>query len=63
MAVRWKLLVVLGAGLIVLALAVDWAPPSEPSLPATRPLLLFLGAVVAVAGLIAGLTHERSADH
>ena len=58
MALRWKLLVALGCLLIALALLVDWPPPSDSSLPATRSFLLFLGAVVGAAGLIVGFLRE-----
>jgi hypothetical protein len=59
MALRWKMLVGLGAALIVLACIVDWPPPADASLPHTKPLLLFLGAVVGAAGLIVALTREK----
>lgn len=58
MELRWKLLVVLGAALIALAMLVDWPPPSESSLPETRSFLLFLGAIVGMAGLIVGVFRE-----
>ncbi|WP_455377140.1 hypothetical protein [Petrachloros mirabilis] len=58
MALRWKLLAVLGIVLISLALFVDWPPPSESSLPETRSFLLFLGAIVGMAGLIVGFFRE-----
>lgn len=58
MELRWKLLVVLGAVLIALAMLVDWPPPSESSLPETRSFLLFLGAIVGMAGLIVGVFRE-----
>lgn len=58
MALRWKVLVALGALLIALAIFVDWPPPSESGLPETRSFLLFLGAIVGLAGLIVGFFRE-----
>ncbi|ALA58638.1 hypothetical protein [Nitrospira moscoviensis] len=58
MAWRWKVLVGVGAGLIVLALAIDWPPPTESSLPETTSFLVFLGAVVGAAGIIMGFSRE-----
>ena len=58
MALRGKLLAAFGVALIALALFVDWAPPSEPSLPETKSFLLFLGATVVMAGVIVGLLRE-----
>ncbi|WP_455245552.1 hypothetical protein [Petrachloros mirabilis] len=58
MALRWKLLVVLGAVFITLALSVDWPPPGESGLRETKSFLLFLGVVVGVAGLIVGFFRE-----
>jgi hypothetical protein len=58
MALRWKVLVALGALLIALAMFVDWPPPSESSLPETKSFLLFLGAIVGMAGLIVGFWRE-----
>jgi hypothetical protein len=58
MALRWKLLVALGAVLIALALFVDWPPPSESGLPETKSFLLFLGALVGMAGLLVGIMRE-----
>ncbi|MBH0190067.1 MAG: hypothetical protein HP493_14805 [Nitrospira sp.] len=58
MALRGKLLAALGVALIALALFVNWAPPSEPSLPETKSFLLFLGATVIMAGVIVVLLRE-----
>ena len=58
MALRWKVLVALGALLITLAMFIDWPPPSEPSLPETKSFLLFLGVMVGLAGLIVGFFRE-----
>jgi hypothetical protein len=58
MALRWKALVALGAVLIAMALFVEWPPPSESIFPETRSFLLFLGAIVGVAGLIVGFLRE-----
>ena len=58
MALRWKLLVGLGAVLLALAFLVEWPPPSDPSLPQTKAFLVFLGAVVGIAGLLLGLSQD-----
>lgn len=58
MVLRGKLLAALGVLLIVLALFVDWPPPSESSLPETKSFLLFLGATVVMAGVIVGFLRE-----
>ena len=58
MALRWKVLVALGALLIALAMFIDWAPSSESSLPETKSFLLFLGAIVGLAGLIVGFFRD-----
>lgn len=59
MALRWKMLVGLGATLIALGLMVDWPPKTDPSLPETQSFLLFLGGVIGVAGLVIGLRQEK----
>ena len=48
---RYTLLQVLGALLIVLAYAVDWAPPEDPTFPPTRSFMVLLGVMVYVTGL------------
>ena len=58
MALRWKVLVALGALLIALAMFIDWPPPGESSLPETKSFLLFLGVIVGLAGLIVGFFRE-----
>jgi hypothetical protein len=58
LAVRWKVLVGVGAGLIMLALSIDWPPPVETTLPETKSFLLFLGAAVGAAGLLAALSQK-----
>ena len=51
LARRWKILQVLGIGLMVLAYAVNWTPSDDAAIPETRPFMLFLGATIFVAGL------------
>ena len=48
---RCILLQVLGVILMVLACAVDWAPPDDPTLPQTRSFMLLIGVIVGVTGL------------
>jgi hypothetical protein len=48
---RYRLLQVLGAVLMILAYAVDWAPPDDPTLPQTRSFMLLIGVIVGVTGL------------
>jgi hypothetical protein len=48
---RCSLLQVLGVLLMVLACAVDWAPPDDPTLPQTRSFMLLIGVIVGVTGL------------
>ena len=48
---RCIFLQILGALLMVLACAVDWAPPDDPTLPQTRSFLLLIGVIVCVTGL------------
>lgn len=48
---RCILLQVLGALLMVLACAVDWAPPDDPTLPQTRSFMLLIGVIVGGTGL------------
>lgn len=48
---RCILLQVLGVLLMVLACAVDWAPPDDPTLPQTRSFMLLIGVIVGVTGL------------
>ena len=48
---RCILLQVLGAVLMILACAVDWAPPDDPTLPPTRSFMLLIGVIVCVTGL------------
>ena len=48
---RCILLQVLGALLMTLSCAVDWAPPDDPTLPPTRSFMLLIGVIVCVTGL------------
>lgn len=48
---RSILLQVLGVLLMILACAVDWAPPDDPTLPQTRSFMLLIGVMVGVTGL------------
>ena len=48
---RRTVLQVFGIGLIVAGLVVNWPPPDDPALPATRPFLVLLGILVFAAGL------------
>jgi len=57
MALRWKVLVGLGGSLMALGLIGDWPAPTDPSLPDTHMFLLFLGGIVAAAGIIIGIKH------
>lgn len=51
LSLRWKVLRVVGAILTALSLMIEWPLPSDPTLPATRSLLLALGVLVFVAGV------------
>lgn len=48
---RSILLQLLGVLLMILACAVDWAPPDDPTLPQTRSFMLLIGVIVGVTGL------------
>lgn len=50
---RWKVLQVVGAALIAVAVFIDWPAPFNPSLPQTSSFLLLIGVLVGVAGFIA----------
>lgn len=52
LARRGTVLQVLGALLMLLACAVEWAPPDDPALPPTRPFLLLIGVLVFVTGRV-----------
>jgi hypothetical protein len=58
MALRWKILVALGIGLIAGGLIIDWPSRTDPSIPETRSFLLFLGVVVGIAGVLIGFRQE-----
>ena len=59
MALRSKLLLCLGIGLIALGLGVDWPPQTDSSLPNTKSFFLLLGGVVGISGLVIGLTQNK----
>jgi hypothetical protein len=59
MALRWKLLIGLGIGLIALGLGINWPPKSDPSLPDTQSFFVFLGGVLGAAGVLIGLRQEK----
>jgi len=51
LAWRRTLLEVLGIGLIVVGLMVNWPPSDDPSLPATRPFVILLGLLMFMSGM------------
>lgn len=65
LARRGTVLQVAGVLLMLLACAVEWAPPEDPALPPTRPFLLMLGLLVFVTGRVLRWewAHGRPADH
>lgn len=52
-ALRWKVLQIVGSILIGLAVLIDWGPALDPGLPSTSSFLLILGLLVGGAGWIA----------
>jgi hypothetical protein len=48
---RCLVLQVLGAVLMILAYAVEWAPPDDLTLPSTRSFMLLIGVMVCGTGL------------
>ena len=57
-ALRWKVLMGIGALLIALGAFIDWPPPVDSSLPETSAFLYVLGTLVGGAGLLAGLQRD-----
>ena len=58
---RWTVLQVLGVLLMLVACAVEWAPPDDPALPPTRPFLLMIGVLIFVSGRV--IRREWSQNH
>lgn len=52
LARRWTILQILGVWLMLIACAVEWAPPDDPALSPTRPFLLMIGLLVFVTGRV-----------
>ena len=51
LAWRCIILEVIGISLVATGLMVSWPPPDDPSLPPTRPFLVFVGLLICAAGL------------
>jgi hypothetical protein len=55
LAIRWKVLLLLGIALAALGIFIDWPAPQETSLPDTSSFLTILGGLLGTVGLLAAL--------